>query len=87
MLGLGVSRGLKLEQLKINGKKHVLFKTGDGKISVVDAVCPHRGANLCKGRVKGNNIQCPYHGWEFDSDGKLVKVPSTNNIMCKSLEC
>ena len=84
MLGLGVSQGLKLEQLKINGKKHVLFKTGDGKISVVDAVCPHRGANLCKGWVKGNNIQCPYHGWEFDSDGKLVKVPSTNNIMCKS---
>jgi len=84
MLGLGVSQGLKLERLRIKGKEHVLFKGSDGKISVVDSVCPHRGANLCNGRVKGNNIQCPYHGWEFDSVGKLVNVPSMNNIPCKA---
>ena len=81
MLGLGVSQGLKLEQLKINGKKHVLFKTGDGKISVVDAVCPHRGANLCKGRVKGNNIQCPYQA------GNLIQMESLSKFLQRITLC
>src|SRR6056300_211962 len=83
MYGLGLSQGLNLERIKIKGKEHVLFKTKDGRISMVDAVCPHRGAKLCNGKVKGNNIQCPYHGWEFDPDGTLVKVPSSGNIPCK----
>jgi phenylpropionate dioxygenase-like ring-hydroxylating dioxygenase large terminal subunit len=83
MYGLGLSQGLNLERIKIKGKEHALFKTKDGRISMVDAVCPHRGAKLCNGKVKGNNIQCPYHGWEFDPDGTLVKVPSSGNIPCK----
>jgi phenylpropionate dioxygenase-like ring-hydroxylating dioxygenase large terminal subunit len=83
MLGLGISRGLKLEKIRIAGKAYTLFKTNSGKISMVDAVCPHRGANLCNGKVKNDRIQCPYHGWEFDQTGKLVKVPSMNNIPCK----
>jgi len=44
--------------------------------------CPHQGAQLCLGRIKGTTlssgpyeyvygreneiIQCPWHGWEFD---------------------
>lgn len=82
MYGLGLSKNLTKESIKINGKNHVLFKTGKNEFSMLDAICPHRGANLCNGRIKGNNIQCPYHGWEFDPDGTLVKVPSTKNIPC-----
>jgi phenylpropionate dioxygenase-like ring-hydroxylating dioxygenase large terminal subunit len=47
MYGLGLSQGLNLERIKIRGKEHALFKTKDGRISMVDAVCPHRGAKLC----------------------------------------
>jgi len=46
MYGLGISKGLSLERIRIKGKDHALFKARDGRISMVDAVCPHRGANL-----------------------------------------
>lgn len=35
--------------------------------------CPHRGVQLDK-------LKCPYHGWEFNKDGYLIKVPSTHNL-------
>lgn len=83
MIGLGISNGLVLERIKIMGKDHALFKNTNGKISMVDAICPHRGANLCNGKVKGDKIQCPYHGWEFNQNGKLTKVPSMKSVPMK----
>eukprot|EP01104_Vermistella_antarctica_P011194 TRINITY_DN3102_c0_g1_i1.p1 TRINITY_DN3102_c0_g1~~TRINITY_DN3102_c0_g1_i1.p1 ORF type:complete len:426 (-),score=89.97 TRINITY_DN3102_c0_g1_i1:48-1325(-) len=48
----------------------------DGKPRAVDAYCPHLGANLgYGGHIKGNCIECPFHGWRFDGDnGKCVKI-------------
>ena len=80
LYGIGVSKGLEMESVRISGKNHVLFRGDSGKVSMLDAKCPHRGANLCNGRVKGDRVQCPYHGWEYDAKGKLVKVPSAHNI-------
>jgi len=42
----------------------------------IDA-CPHKLAPLSQGRIdpKTNCLQCPYHGWEFDSDGALTNIP------------
>jgi phenylpropionate dioxygenase-like ring-hydroxylating dioxygenase large terminal subunit len=44
--------------------------------ALVDA-CPHRLAPLSQGRVDPNSgcIECPYHGWAFDSDGTLQSIP------------
>jgi hypothetical protein len=43
---------------------------------VFDAHCPHLGAHLgVGGRVCGDGIACPFHGWCFDGDGVLVEVP------------
>jgi phenylpropionate dioxygenase-like ring-hydroxylating dioxygenase large terminal subunit len=38
--------------------------------------CIHRGASLGLGKVKGNHVQCPYHGWQFDGDGRCRTIPS-----------
>ena len=84
MYGLGISRGLTVDKIRIKGKERTLFKADDGKISMVDSVCPHRGAKLCNGKVKGSAIQCPYHGWEYNGDGVLVKVPSMNSVPCNA---
>ncbi|EJK47955.1 hypothetical protein THAOC_33290 [Thalassiosira oceanica] len=42
----------------------------------VDA-CPHRLAPLSQGRVDDVTgcIECPYHGWQFDSSGNLTALP------------
>jgi len=39
-------------------------------------VCRHRGAALSLGWVEKGCINCPYHGWAYDMDGKLVSIPS-----------
>jgi phenylpropionate dioxygenase-like ring-hydroxylating dioxygenase large terminal subunit len=37
--------------------------------------CPHRGASLGAGRVRGGEIECPFHGFRFDGSGACVEVP------------
>jgi hypothetical protein len=43
---------------------------------VVSDRCPHRGASLSLGRVVGDSVQCPYHGWEWNGTGTCTRVPS-----------
>jgi phenylpropionate dioxygenase-like ring-hydroxylating dioxygenase large terminal subunit len=42
--------------------------------------CPHRGARLSMGRVltsvQGARLECPYHGWQFDSEARCRLVPA-----------
>lgn len=58
-----------------NSTEYVLWRTKDGKISLFDAYCPHLGANLAEGVNKGNCLECPFHGWRFDSGGTVVHIP------------
>lgn len=54
----------------------VAFRGDDGTARVFDPYCPHLGAHLgVGGRVCGNGIVCPFHGWRFDGDGRLAEVP------------
>jgi len=63
--------------LKYFGKHMVLYRTEDGRAIVQSAFCPHMGAHLgYGGRVDGDRIVCPYHGWEWGCDGRNKLVPS-----------
>ncbi|XP_031569651.1 cholesterol 7-desaturase-like isoform X2 [Actinia tenebrosa] len=64
------------------GEHLAVFRGEDGVAHIVDAYCPHLGANLAiGGQVVGNCIQCPFHGWEFEGDdGKCTKIPYSKNI-------
>lgn len=53
----------------------VLWRSADG-IRAFRDVCIHRGARLSLGWVEGSELTCPYHGWCFDRDGKVVRIPS-----------
>ncbi|KAB7624084.1 aromatic ring-hydroxylating oxygenase subunit alpha [Alkalilimnicola sp. S0819] len=47
-----------------------------GDIHALLNVCTHRGATLCRSeKGKTRTFVCPYHGWSFDTQGKLVGVP------------
>jgi len=59
------------------GKALAVFITESGAPAVVADRCAHRGASLSMGAVRGEGIQCPYHGWEWDGgDGACTRIPS-----------
>jgi phenylpropionate dioxygenase-like ring-hydroxylating dioxygenase large terminal subunit len=53
-----------------------LFRTRGGELGCVVDQCTHRGAALSCGRVEGNHLRCPFHGLEFDKDGKCKFIPA-----------
>ncbi|XP_049516076.1 cholesterol 7-desaturase nvd-like [Dermacentor silvarum] len=63
--------------LHVFGQELVAFRTADGVAHVLDAYCPHLGAHLgVLGRVVGDCIECPFHGWRFRGDnGACAGVP------------
>jgi renierapurpurin 18,18'-hydroxylase len=52
-----------------------LYRDTQGQVHALEDACPHRGVELHKGQVKGCHLVCPYHGWEFDTEGHCVKIP------------
>ncbi len=60
----------------ICGVPMVLFRNKKGDIAALLDRCPHRNVPLSLGAVtKTGQLQCAYHGWEFDTDGGCTKVP------------
>ena len=58
------------------GQRWVVFRSDeDDRVGVLDAACPHQGANLAAGTVKGGCLECPFHKWRFATDGQTVSVP------------
>ena len=62
------------------GQKFAVFRGENGQVGVMDAYCPHLNANLAHGCVKGNNVVCPFHGWEFNTKGQCAKVPYSDKL-------
>jgi phenylpropionate dioxygenase-like ring-hydroxylating dioxygenase large terminal subunit len=58
------------------GFDYVLFRGAGGEIHCLSDVCIHRGASLSAGLMQGSCVECPYHGWQFDGTGSVVKIPS-----------
>jgi nitrite reductase/ring-hydroxylating ferredoxin subunit len=57
------------------GKEVVLYRTVSGQAVVTDAYCPHMGAHLgCGGAIVGEEIKCPFHGFQFDKNGTCTKT-------------
>lgn len=53
----------------------VLFRSTAGVPAALVDRCPHRNVPLSLGRVRGDCLQCAYHGWKFDASGACRAVP------------
>lgn len=65
-----------VKPLEYLGQHLVAYRTADGVLTVLDAHCPHLGAHLGhRGKVNGDCVECPYHGWGFGPDGVNKYIP------------
>lgn len=62
------------------GRRQVVFRSEAGRVAVLEARCPHLGADLAQGRVEGDCLRCPFHAWSYDASGACVEVPSQDEI-------
>lgn len=54
----------------------VLWRGTSGAIALQDAYCLHLGAHRgVGGRVAGDDLMCPWHGWEWGADGRNTRIP------------
>ncbi|MFN0148699.1 MAG: Rieske 2Fe-2S domain-containing protein [Dehalococcoidia bacterium] len=58
------------------GEDLVAFRQSDRRVGLVQARCPHRGAELFWGRNEECGLRCVYHGWKFDISGRCLEMPS-----------
>lgn len=62
-------------RLDILDEPLVMTRAADGEVRVLSAVCKHRGAILVEGRGNRRNFECPFHGWVYGMDGRLMGAP------------
>ncbi len=60
----------------------LLVGSGDADVRAFYNVCRHRGTRLCaehEGTFAGS-VQCPYHAWTYDLDGRLIGAPLMDDV-------
>ncbi len=62
-------------QIKRMGERLVLWRDAEGLPRLMLEACPHRGASLAGGRIVDGELQCPWHGFRFDVDGRCTLMP------------
>jgi phenylpropionate dioxygenase-like ring-hydroxylating dioxygenase large terminal subunit len=63
------------KKVTVWNKNYVVWRNSEGQYSALDDVCSHKGASLAGGYLQNGSVVCPYHGYEFDANGTLQKVP------------
>ncbi|MEX0828053.1 MAG: aromatic ring-hydroxylating dioxygenase subunit alpha [Haliea sp.] len=64
-------------KVKLLGQNFVLFRDKTGIVNCLSDICIHRGGSLSNGwTTERNCVACPYHGWEFDAEGRVQFIPS-----------
>jgi phenylpropionate dioxygenase-like ring-hydroxylating dioxygenase large terminal subunit len=62
--------------VRLLGEDLVLFRTDAGALGLIERFCPHRGADLCYGRLEEAGLRCAFHGWLFDIGGQCRDTPA-----------
>ncbi len=67
---------------ELNGHNIVVTRNTAGRVTAFHNVCRHRGTRICTeaaGKFAGS-IQCPYHAWTYDLDGRLIGAPHMDEV-------
>lgn len=65
--------------VKRMGERLAFWRDEGLQVHCIADRCAHRGASLGSGKVCSNHLQCPFHGFEYDAGGRVVKIPAIGN--------
>jgi phenylpropionate dioxygenase-like ring-hydroxylating dioxygenase large terminal subunit len=65
----------KVKEVTFWERSIALFRCSDGSLGAIANRCAHRKIKLTLGEVCADRLVCPYHGWEYDPRGRVVKIP------------
>jgi nitrite reductase/ring-hydroxylating ferredoxin subunit len=60
----------------LHGERVVVWRSRQGRLGIWNDRCPHRSMSLSLGSTLGEMLVCPYHGWEFGTDGNCRRIPA-----------
>lgn len=63
-------------RVEVLGESYVAFRDTEGRLGLLDELCPHRKASLVYGRNEDCGLRCLYHGWKMDVEGNVVAMSS-----------
>ena len=61
--------------MRLMGEPFIVCRDADGNLNAFANVCAHRGVEVASGEGNLNEFSCPYHGWLYDLQGKLIGAP------------
>ena len=63
------------KKVRLLGENFVAFRNADGRVGMLEELCPHRRASLILARNEECGLRCVFHGWKLDLDGRVVDAP------------
>ena len=73
--GKRLKRGAMRGQM-LFGEPILIGRRQDETVFAIRDICAHRAAKLSCGRFDGFEVECPYHGWRFNTQGTCTAIPS-----------
>ena len=73
----------KPQRVKVLGEELVLYRGESGRPALMQLRCAHRSVALDYGRVEGDCIRCPYHGWLYDTSNVSNSRPNRRAAVTK----
>jgi phenylpropionate dioxygenase-like ring-hydroxylating dioxygenase large terminal subunit len=64
-----------IKPARLLGEDLVLWRL-NGKVMAWQDLCLHRGTRLSLGKIDGDALMCPYHGWTYNTDGQCIRMPA-----------
>lgn len=57
-------------------EKLVFWRDEEGRVNCIFDKCCHRGASLSSGKLVGDHVECPFHGFRYDKSGRVKLIPA-----------
>jgi 5,5'-dehydrodivanillate O-demethylase len=64
-----------VQPVRLLGEDLTLFKDLKGNIGLIGERCAHRAISLAYGIPQENGLRCAYHGWTYNTQGRVVDMP------------